>query len=264
MWKQIQGAFAAWDTVQYRFLTLCLCHICPESTALVITKVMSHVSVWANPPVCTSSLIKMIFLMLEHNYCFIFIDNYSYSFAILNRKMNFSVWMFSLINSRLLIMFPLKPCSVHVAEHIQAGEWAMLSELIYTKWQSSVRSVQSHYIYVTQFTTDLKVLHTARKRLRDNCVWRCFSYKLLTWRKEHLLLPERAFILVAKALHCYSILWISSIFAHIYIYIKVFLVKPYNISCFCLKEDSLTEQQQRGSVTSPPRRLHVLTTDLQI
>lgn len=216
MWKQIQEAFAAWDTVQYRFLTLCLCHICPESTALVITKVMSHVSVWANPPVCTSSLIKMIFLMLEHNCCFIFIDNYSYSFAILNRKMNFSVWMFSLINSRLLIMFPLKPCSVHVAEHIQAGEWAMLSELIYTKWQSSVRSVQSHYIYVTQFTTDLKVLHTARKRLRDNCVWRCFSYKLLTWRKEHLLLPERAFILVAKALHCYSILWISSIFAHIY------------------------------------------------
>lgn len=72
--------------IQYRFLTLCLCHICPESTALVITKVMSHVSVWANPPVCTSSLIKMIFLMLEHNCCFIFIDNYSHSFA-------FCIWI---------------------------------------------------------------------------------------------------------------------------------------------------------------------------
>ncbi len=46
-----------------------LCHSCPKLTVLVITKIIFYVSVMVNPPICLSSLVTVVFLMIKYNYC---------------------------------------------------------------------------------------------------------------------------------------------------------------------------------------------------
>lgn len=43
-----------------------LYHSYPKLTLMFITKISSHLSVMVNPPMCTSSLTEMTFLMLKY------------------------------------------------------------------------------------------------------------------------------------------------------------------------------------------------------
>lgn len=45
-----------------------LCQSCPKLIVLVINKIISYVSVMANPPLCGRFSIKIIFLKLKCNY----------------------------------------------------------------------------------------------------------------------------------------------------------------------------------------------------